>query len=95
MTAMTGFDTALPMTRHAQALRRRGVDFVMRYYSHNAAKNLGRAEAQALAAAGLRLGAVWESAGTHAGFFTHTQGQLDGAVAFQQARSAGRAPNCG
>jgi hypothetical protein len=87
MTVLTGFDTALPMTRHAQALRQRGMDFVMRYYSHNAAKNLGLAEAQALAAAGLRLGAVWESAGNHAGFFTHTQGQLDGAVACQQARS--------
>ena len=41
MAALTGFDTALQMTRHAQALRRQGIDFVMRYYSHNAAKNLG------------------------------------------------------
>lgn len=90
MTAMTGFDTALQMTRHAQALRQHGFDFVMRYYSHNSAKNLGPEEARALAAAGLRIGTVWESAGTHAGFFSRTQGQLDGAAALQQARTVGQ-----
>ena len=92
MAALTGFDTALPMTRHAQALRRQGIDFVMRYYSHNAAKNLGAEEASALGAAGLRIGAVWESAGTHAGFFSRAQGQLDGAAALLEARAIGQPP---
>lgn len=92
MAALTGFDTAQQMTRHAQALRRHGYDFVMRYYSHNSAKNLGAQEARALAAAGLRIGAVWESAGTHAGFFSRAQGQADGAAALRQARSAAQPP---
>ncbi len=92
MAALTGFDTALQMTRYAQALRRQGIDFVMRYYSHNAAKNLGAIEARALGAAGLQLGAVWESAGTHAGFFSRAQGRLDGVAALQEARTVGQPP---
>ncbi|QOY96143.1 DUF1906 domain-containing protein [Massilia sp. UMI-21] len=89
-SAQTGFDTALQLTRHAQALRAQGIDFVMRYYSHNTAKNLGPVEARALAAAGLRLGAVWESAGTHAGYFSRAQGQADGAGALALARAVGQ-----
>lgn len=86
----TGFDTAQPMTAHAQALRRQGVDFVMRYYSHNSAKNLGAEEARTLTAAGLRLGAVWESAGTHAGYFGRAQGRSDGSAALALARAVGQ-----
>ncbi|MFC0252494.1 DUF1906 domain-containing protein [Massilia consociata] len=85
-----GFDTALQMTRHAAALRQQGYDFVMRYYSHNAAKNLTPEEARALAAAGLRLGAVWESAGTHTGFFSGAQGRSDGTAALSLARAVGQ-----
>lgn len=92
MAAQTGFDTALQMTRHAQALRQQGYDFVMRYYSHNTAKNLGAGEARALAAAGLRLGTVWESAGTHAGYFSRAQGQSDGTAALALARAVGQPP---
>jgi len=90
--AQAGLDTALQMTRHAQALRLQGIDFVMRYYSHNSAKNLDAAEARALAAAGLRLGAVWESAGTHVGYFSRAQGQSDGAAALALARAVGQPP---
>lgn len=89
-SVLAGFDTELQMTRHAQALRRQGIDFVMRYYSHNTAKNLGADEARALAAAGLRVGAVWESAGTHAGYFSRDQGQSDGAGALALARAVGQ-----
>lgn len=89
-SVLAGFDTELQMTRHAQALRRQGIDFVMRYYSHNTAKNLGADEARALAAAGLRVGAVWESAGTHAGYFSRNQGQSDGAGALALARAVGQ-----
>jgi hypothetical protein len=89
-SVLAGFDTELQMTRHAQALRRQGIDFVMRYYSHNTAKNLGADEARALAAAGLRVGAVWESAGTHTGYFSRNQGQSDGAGALALARAVGQ-----
>ncbi|QJE02916.1 DUF1906 domain-containing protein [Massilia forsythiae] len=85
MTALKGLDTAMELTRHAQALRQQGYDFVLRYYSHNGAKNLCLGEARALAQAGLRIGVVWESAGTHASFFSRAQGLSDGAAAFQMA----------
>ena len=88
--ALSGFDTALQMTRHAAALRQQGVDFVIRYYSHNSAKNLTPEEARALAAADLRLGTVWESAGTHAGYFSRAQGQSDGTAALALARAVGQ-----
>ena len=88
MQAMPGFDTALQMTRHAQALRQQGYDFVMRYYSHKVAKNLGLEEARALAGAGLHIGAIWESAGTHAGYFSRVQGQSDATAVLALARAA-------
>lgn len=90
MAALTGFDTTLPMTRHAQALREQGVGFVMRYYSRNPDKNLGADEARALAAAGLHLGAIWESKGDHAGFFSRAQGEQDGSKALEEARTVGQ-----
>lgn len=92
MAILKGFDTALDMSRHAGALRQQGYDFVIRYYSHNPAKNLSPGEARTLCGAGLRIGAVWESAGTHAGYFSRQQGVLDGADALAQARAAGQPP---
>lgn len=90
MAILKGFDTALDMSRHASSLRQQGYDFVMRYYSHNTAKNLSLAEARALCGAGMRIGAVWESAGTHAGYFSRQQGLLDAAAALEQARAVGQ-----
>jgi hypothetical protein len=40
MPARKGLDTTMELTRHAVALKAQGVDFVLRYYSHNASKNL-------------------------------------------------------
>ena len=57
----------------------------MRYCSHDAAKNLSPGEARALSQAGMRIGVVWETAGTHAGFFSRAQGLADGAAAFLMA----------
>lgn len=88
MAALKGLDTGTELTRHAAALRAQGYDFVMRYYSHNAAKNLSLGEARALSAAGLLIGAVWETAGTHASFFSRAQGVADGGAAFHMAQAA-------
>jgi hypothetical protein len=86
MTILKGLDTTMELTRHAAALRRQGYDFALRYYSHNAAKNLSLGEARALCKAGLRIGVVWETSGTRAGFFNRAQGLADGAAAFLMAR---------
>lgn len=86
MPVLKGLDTTVELTRHAAALKEQGYDFALRYYSHNAAKNLSLGEARALSQAGLRIGVVWETAGTRAGFFTRAQGLADGAAAFQMAR---------
>jgi hypothetical protein len=86
MSVLRGLDTTMELTRHAVALERQGIDFAMRYYSHDAAKNLSLGEARALCAAGLRIGAVWETAGTHVGFFTRARGLADGAAAYRMAR---------
>lgn len=92
MTVLRGLDTTMELTRHAAALRRQGYDFAMRYYSHNAAKNLSLGEARALSQAGLRIGVVWETSGTHAGFFNRAQGLADGAAAFLMAKEVIRQP---
>ena len=88
MPALKGLDTAVELTRHAGALRAQGYDFAIRYYSHNAAKNLSLGEARALSSAGLLIGTVWETAGTHASFFTREQGVADGGAAFNMAKAA-------
>jgi hypothetical protein len=88
MGVLKGLDTTMELTRHAVALRRQGYDFAIRYYSHNAAKNLSLGEARALSQAGMRIGVVWETSGTHAGFFSRAQGLADGAAAFLMATQA-------
>lgn len=86
MTVLRGLDTTMELTRHAVALKQQGYDFAMRYYSHNAAKNLSLGEARALSQAGLRIGVVWETSGTRANFFNRAQGLADGAAAFLMAK---------
>jgi hypothetical protein len=89
MPCLKGLDTTLELTRYAAALREQhGFDFALRYYSHNAAKNLSLGEARALSAAGMQIGVVWETSGTHPGFFTLAQGVADGSAAFRMAREA-------
>jgi hypothetical protein len=86
MPVLNGLDTTMELTRHATVLKASGYDFAMRYYSNNAAKNLSLGEARALSAAGLKIGVVWETAGTHAAYFTRAQGLADGAQAFRMAK---------
>jgi len=88
MPVRKGLDTTMELTRHAQALAEQGYEFALRYYSHNAAKNLSLGEAHALSRAGLRIGTVWETGGTRTGFFTRAQGLADGAAAFRMARES-------
>jgi hypothetical protein len=88
MAVLRGLDTTVELTRHAEALKRQGYDFAMRYYSNNASKNLSLGEARALSQAGLKIGVVWETSGTHAAFFTRAQGLADGAQAYRMARES-------
>jgi hypothetical protein len=92
MAVLKGLDTTVELTRHARALKRQGYDFALRYYSHNANKNLSLGEARALCEAGLRIGVVWETAGTRAGFFSRAQGLADGAAAFRMAHEVIQQP---
>lgn len=86
MPVRKGLDTTMELTRHAGALKAQGYDFVLRYYSTNASKNLSLGEARALVQAGLQIGVVWETSGTYPSFFTRDQGLADGAAAFRMAR---------
>jgi hypothetical protein len=86
MPVLNGLDTTIELTRHAAALKAQGYDFALRYYSNNAAKNLSLGEARALSSAGLQIGVVWETSGTHAGFFSRAQGLADGAQAWRMAK---------
>lgn len=88
MPVLNGLDTTMELTRHAVALKAQNYDFALRYYSNNAAKNLSLGEARALSGAGLKIGVVWETSGTHAAFFTRAQGLADGAQAFRMASEA-------
>jgi hypothetical protein len=88
MAVLRGLDTTVELTRHAAALKAQGYDFAMRYYSNNASKNLSLGEARALSQAGLQIGVVWETTGTHAAYFTRAQGLADGAQAFRMAKES-------
>lgn len=87
MPVYKGLDTTVNLTKHATALKTQGFDFAIRYYSSNPSKNLSLAEARALSGAGLQIGVVWETAGTHVGFFNRQQGLADGAAAWQMAQT--------
>lgn len=88
MSVLKGLDTTMELTRHALALKEtNGFDFVLRYYSHHASKNLSLGEARALSDVNLQIGVVWETLGLHASFFSYAQGLADGSAAFQIARN--------
>jgi hypothetical protein len=85
MLSLKGLDARSELTKYAALLKNNHLDFVMRYYSHTAAKNLSLAEARALSKDGLKIGVVWETIGNHSGFFNHLQGLADGSAAYQMA----------
>jgi peptidoglycan hydrolase-like protein with peptidoglycan-binding domain len=57
---LAGMDSNTNCSPFADRLSGQGMQFVARYYSHNAAKTLTAAEAQQLSAAGLGIVAVYE-----------------------------------
>jgi len=89
---MQGLDASHECSNVATKIRQAGLGFVGRYYSHSAWKNLSAGEAQILCSAGLKLVAVWESAGDSYGFFSRTQGLDDVTSACSMATKIGQPP---
>jgi hypothetical protein len=89
-TQFQGFDLNRDCSSFVPRIVSAGVKFVARYYSRNAAKNIGLSEAKALSGAGIDIVTVWESGGDHAAFFSHGQGADDATSAVNQARSVGQ-----
>jgi hypothetical protein len=91
MPILKGLDTTVELTRYAETLHNvHEFDFVLRYYSHSAYKNLSLGEARALSAAGLQIGVVWETAGIRASFFNRAQGLADASSALLMASQIGQ-----
>jgi len=83
-----GVSTNHNVGSQATCLKQAGVDFVFRYYSlttHQPEKRLTKPEADALSAAGLQLGVVYEDGPTDPSYFSNSRGQQDGANAYQYA----------
>ena len=71
-------DTNRDTTKYLNALRAAGVETVIRYYARSmSSKVIRRAEAQAIAKAGLRLGIVYEGAGDRLSAFSPDMGYRD------------------
>lgn len=87
---ITGFDCAAPVTDYLPAIKAAGYQWIGRYYSHHPAKSLTRDEADAIAAAGLRIVTVWEAAGDSIAGFGAAKGFADGAAALAQAHACGQ-----
>ncbi|MBV9811340.1 MAG: DUF1906 domain-containing protein [Acetobacteraceae bacterium] len=88
--ALVGFDATQDCGNLAPRLRSAKVDFVIRYYSHSAWKNLTASEARLLSNSGIKLVTVWESAGDHISFFTRLQGVDDATSAYNMAVQVGQ-----
>jgi uncharacterized protein (TIGR02594 family) len=91
-------DTPWNVGAHAAAIRAAGVETVIRYYNHQNStalpqKRLELAEAQNLAAAGLRLAVVFQARGGAGGNLSDldaASGQKDGQRALQLAQALGQ-----
>jgi hypothetical protein len=89
----SGISTNRNLTSQAACLRTAGIDFAFRYYSqttHQPEKRITRAEAEALSAAGLHLGAVYEDGPTEVSYFTEARGRQDMANAIRFATDLGQ-----
>jgi len=90
----TGIDVAGNVTPHLDQLKAFGVQVVFRYYAshtHLPGKILTPAEAQAISAAGLMIGAVWENGfPTTREYFTLDQGRADAVRAVVLAKGLGQ-----
>jgi phosphatidylserine/phosphatidylglycerophosphate/cardiolipin synthase-like enzyme len=81
----SGIDASVNTTASLNCLAAAGFGFVARYYGGSAGKRLTRAEAEAISAAGMQVVAVWESASTSVGYFSHDKGLADGRAAYRYA----------
>ncbi len=86
-TLLRGLDGNVNLTTKGDCLKSHGFDFAIRYYNiNNPGKNLTRPEGQALVAAGLQLGAVFEDGHPdHDTFFSHDKGVIHGKTAHDMA----------
>lgn len=83
-----GISTNLDVSTCADALKQNGIDFVFRYYSQTTSqpqKRLTSAEAEALSAAGLTIGVVYEDNPISTSYFSSSRGYQDGVNAFSAA----------
>lgn len=86
-------DTNHDVTRHLDAIKAAGVRTIIRYDNRlnpGGEKQIKLAEARAIAAAGMRLGIVYEGAGDQSGQFSDGIGHLDATYARDQAAKRGQ-----
>jgi hypothetical protein len=90
-----GVSTDLDVSAIAADLQAQGIVFVFRYYSTTTAKPQKRLtlnEAEALAAANLLTGAVYEDAPTGLSYFSNSRGHQDGVNAYNAAQAVNQPP---
>ena len=87
-----GIDLPIDARDVSQELKSSGLNFVARYYRDPASRwpTLSADEARTVAAAGMRLVAVWESHSHKPGYFSYASGYADGLAAHRQAKSIGQ-----
>lgn len=85
---MKGISTNRYCTQAVECIREADYDFVVRYYSRTTRqpeKRMLRAEAQAIANAGLRLAIVYQDSANTPGYFSRERGATDGRYAYNYA----------
>jgi hypothetical protein len=88
-----GVDAASNMSSYAQRLRDGGIDVAIRYYTKFSNwKRLGRQEADALVAAGLKIAVVYQDWNNTVGRFSAAEGSEQAATALSYARDTIRQP---
>src|ERR1017187_8972592 len=90
-----GISTNRNVTNQASCLKQLGIDFAFRYYSQTTQqpeKRLTQAEAEALSAAGVQIGVVYEDAPTSLSYFSGTRGHQDAVNAYNAALSLHQLP---
>jgi hypothetical protein len=83
-----GISTNRNTTNQASDLKQSGIDFVFRYFSqttHQPEKRLTKAEAEALSAVAIQIGAIYEDGPTSLSYFSKTRGHQDGVNAYNAA----------
>jgi hypothetical protein len=91
--AYTVIDTNMDCTHKLAELKSLGIETVIRYDNRlnpHGEKQIKPAEARAIAAAGLRLGIVYEGAGDQPGQFSEGTGYLDAKYSREQAAERGQ-----